>query len=274
MGALVADRDLFDLTGRHAVVTGAAGLLGREFADALASRGAKVHLLDRNRDPLEKCASEIARHSLVSPQARVVDITDEGQVHGAIGDIGRVDILVNSAAIDPKFEEGLPRQGHISTYPLDRWEASLRVNLTGAFLMTRECCRVMEIQGESGEGVIVNVSSTYGLRGPDQRIYETDDATTFFKPVDYSVTKAGILGLTRAVAAMYRGTHIRVNSLTPGGTFNGQNEGFVANYSAKTILGRMAIPQDYRGAIMFLCSDASSYMTGANLVVDGGWTAF
>jgi NAD(P)-dependent dehydrogenase (short-subunit alcohol dehydrogenase family) len=270
----MTEPDLFDLSGRHALVTGAAGLLGREFADALASRGAVVHLIDVAGEALDEVATDIGRRAAVRPHAHVVDITDEGQVRDVVDEIGRADILVNSAAIDPKFEPGFPRQGHISTYPLASWEASLRVNLTGAFLLTRECCRVMETQGEAGEGVIVNVSSTYGLRGPDQRIYETGDETTFFKPVDYSVTKAGLLGLTRAVAAMYRDTRIRVNSLTPGGTFNGQDEAFVENYSAKTILGRMALPEDYRGALMFLCSDASSYMTGANLIVDGGWTAF
>lgn len=270
----MTERDLFDLSGRHAIVTGAAGLLGREFADALASRGAVVHLVDVARDALGEVAADITTRAAARPHLHVVDITDEDQVRGVVEEVGQVDILVNSAAIDPKFEPGFPRQGHISTYPLASWEASLRVNLTGAFLLTRECCRVMETRGEAGEGVIVNVSSTYGLRGPDQRIYETAEGSTFFKPVDYSVTKAGLLGLTRAVAAMYRGTGIRVNALTPGGTYNGQDDDFVENYSAKTILGRMALPEDYRGALLFLCSDASSYMTGANLVVDGGWTAW
>ena len=252
----MTERDLFDLSGRHAIVTGAAGLLGREFADALASRGAVVHLVDVARDALGEVAADITTRAAARPHLHVVDITDEDQVRGVVEEVGQVDILVNSAAIDPKFEPGFPRQGHFSTYPLASWEASLRVNLTGAFLLTRECCRVMETRGEAGEGVIVNVSSTYGLRGPDQRIYETAEGSTFFKPVDYSVTKAGLLGLT------------------PGGTYNGQDDDFVENYSAKTILGRMALPEDYRGALLFLCSDASSYMTGANLVVDGGWTAF
>ncbi len=266
----MGDDRLFDLTGRHAVVTGAAGLLGRQFADALAAQGATVHLLDLAADAVEEVAADIATRSPVPPEWIPVDVTDEDGVRAAIERVGRVDILVNSAAIDPKFEPGQPRNGHLSTYPLDRWNASLNVNLTGVFLTTRECCRNMEPRGE---GVIVNISSTYGLVGPDQRIYVTEGGDEFFKPVDYSVTKAGLLGFTRAVAAMYRGTGIRVNALSPGGAHNGQDEEFVRNYSARTILDRMAQPSDYRGAIVFLCSDASRYMTGANLVVDGGWTA-
>lgn len=265
--------DPFDLSNREAIVTGAAGLLGREFAAALADRGATVHLLDLDAPAVHDVAGQLAANSAVRVVPRVVDITDEAAVRREIEAIGRVDILVNSAAIDPKFEPGRPRQGHLVDHPLAQFEASLRVNLTGAFLMTRESCRVMETQGERGEGVIINVSSTYGLTGPDQRIYQAPGREPFWKPVDYSVTKAGILGLTRAVAAMYRETDIRVNALTPGGTFNGQEDDFVRAYSARTILGRMAEPADFRGAIVFLCSDASRYMTGANLVVDGGWTA-
>jgi NAD(P)-dependent dehydrogenase (short-subunit alcohol dehydrogenase family) len=132
----------------------------------------------------------------------------------------------------------------------------------------------MERQGDRGRGAIVNLSSTYGLVGPDQRTYRAGERQTFVKPVDYSVTKAGILGFTRAVAAMYAGTEIRVNALTPGGTYNGQDDEFVERYSSRAVLGRMADPGDYRAAMVFLCSDASRYMTGANLVVDGGWTAW
>lgn len=270
----MADPDPFDLTGRRALVTGAAGLLGREFARSLAEHGATVHLLDLDGPAVERLAEELAPVAAAPPVAVPIDITDEDQVRSVVDALETVDVLVNSAAIDPKFEPGMPAPGHFSTYPLALWEASLRVNLTGAFLLARESCRRMQEQGPGGRGVVVNVSSMYGLVGPDQRLYEGPDGREFFKPVDYAVTKAGILGLTRAMAAMYRGTEIRVNALTPGGTFNGQDDEFVERYSARTILGRMAQPEDYRAAMLFLCSDASRYMTGANLVVDGGWTAW
>lgn len=270
-------RELFDLTGRRAIVTGGAGLLGRRFASALVDLGATVHLLDRDGDAAAKAAADLA--SPGGPGAAVAvacDITDEHGVAGAIGEVaagGPIDILVNSAAVDPKADGagGLADAG-FSDYPLAAWRRSMDVNLTGTFLVTREVCRVMEQQG--AVGVIVNISSTYGLAGPDQRIYERPDGTRSFKPLDYSVTKAGVLGFTRALAAHYRGTGIRVNALTPGGAFNEHDDDFVAAYSARTILGRMARPDEYRGAIAFLCSDASSYMTGANLIVDGGWTAW
>jgi NAD(P)-dependent dehydrogenase (short-subunit alcohol dehydrogenase family) len=270
---------LFDLTGRRAVVTGGAGLLGRQFAAALVDLGATAVVLDHRADAGEKVAGELAHRG--SAVAAACDITDEDDVASCIGGIaddGPIDILVNSAAVDPKAD-GAAASGSGATladagftdYPAAAWRRSLEVNLTGTFLVTRAVCRVME---QRGAGVIVNISSTYGLAGPDQRIYERADGTRSFKPLDYSVTKAGVLGLTRALAAHYRGTGIRVNALTPGGAYNEHDDEFVAAYSARTILGRMARPEEYRGAIGFLCSDASSYMTGGNLVVDGGWTAW
>lgn len=275
MGPARTVGDLFDLTGRRAVVTGAGGLLGSVFAQTLAEQGALVVLVDIDDAALARAHHEVgeARSSVLH-----LDITDGPLVDEAIAQLattGPIDILVNSAAIDPKVEPGSTGpQGHLTTYPLDAWEDSLRVNLTGMFCMTRACCRVMQHQGQQGRGVITNISSTYGLVGPDQRIYgKADGAQVFVKPVDYPTTKAGVLGFTRAVASLYRGTEIRVNALTPGGAQHRQDDEFVRNYSDRTLLGRMATADDYRGPLAFLCSDASAYMTGANLVVDGGWTA-
>jgi NAD(P)-dependent dehydrogenase (short-subunit alcohol dehydrogenase family) len=272
-------RELFDLTGRRAVVTGGAGLLGRRFASALVDLGAATYVLDRDADAAAKAAGELAGTDGGAGTAAAVacDITDEADVDRAIGEIaagGPIDILVNSAAVDPKAEAGATTlaDGGFTDYPVDAWRRSMDVNLTGTFLVTQAVCRVMERHGTAG--AIVNISSTYGLAGPDQRIYARSDGTRSFKPLDYSVTKAGMLGFTRALAAHYAGTGVRVNALTPGGAYNEHDNEFVAAYSARTMLGRMARPDEYRGAIAFLCSDASSYMTGANLIVDGGWTAW
>jgi NAD(P)-dependent dehydrogenase (short-subunit alcohol dehydrogenase family) len=271
-------RDLFDLTGRRAIVTGGAGLLGRRFAEALVDLGATTVVLDRHGDAADKVADELAPRG--HAVAAACDITDEADVARCIGALaadGPLDVLVNSAAVDPKADASdaggaasLADAG-FTDYPAAAWRRSLDVNLTGTFLVTRAVCAVME---RHNRGAVVNISSTYGLAGPDQRIYERSDGTRSFKPLDYSVTKAGVLGFTRALAAYYRGTGIRVNALTPGGAYNEHDDEFAAAYSSRTILGRMARPEEYRGAIGFLCSDASSYMTGANLIVDGGWTAW
>ena len=198
-------------------------------------------------------------------------------VDKVLADFGRIDVLVNSAAIDPKFDtEAATRgiaPGSFEDYPLDRWNDALAVNLTGMFLVTQACVKPMLQQ--TGKGSIINICSTYGLKGPDQRIYRRGDGSQLaFKPLCYSVTKAGVLGFTKYLAAYYRGTAIRVNALTPGGVFNGHSETFAANYANKTILGRMASKDEMNGALLFLASDASSYMTGNNVIVDGGWTAW
>ena len=156
-------------------------------------------------------------------------------------------------------------------YPLQNWQASLHVNLTGTFLATQAAVQQMLKQGS---GVVVNICSTYGLAGPDQRIYQREGQPPEYKPVDYSVTKAGILGFTRYLAAYYGDRNIRVNALSPGGVYNQHDEEFAQAYSARAILGRMANIDEMNGAMLFLCSDASSYMTGSNLIVDGGWTAW
>lgn len=183
-------------------------------------------------------------------------------------------MLVCSAALDPKFDSAHAGQ-HRNTfedYPAEMWRQALDVNLTGLFLCAQAAVRPMLAQNH---GVIINICSTYGLVGPDQRIYrQPGEDEQSYKPVYYSVTKAGVLGLTRYLATYYAGKNIRANALTPGGVFNNHDEVFVRNYSARTVLGRMAHGDEMNGALLFLASDASSYMTGANLVVDGGWTAW
>jgi NAD(P)-dependent dehydrogenase (short-subunit alcohol dehydrogenase family) len=271
--------DKFDLKGRVAVVTGGAGLLGAEFCRALAEAGASVAVVDLNQAAAGKVAADLTG---AGGRVRAVpaDITSPGSVADLVAatlkEFGRLDILVNSAALDPKFDPAAVAKGltpgRFEDYPLELWNAALNVNLTGMFLVTQACVGPMLEQGKKGS--IINICSTYGLNGPDQRIYVKDGQRLAYKPVYYTVTKAGVLGFTKYLAAYYMGTEIRVNALTPGGVFNDHDETFTANYSAKTILGRMARKDEMSGALLFLASEASSYMTGGNVVVDGGWTAW
>ena len=272
-------QEKFDLSGRVAVVTGGVGLLGAEFCRTLAEAGAAVAVVDLNISASQTIADSLAS-SGYQALAVPTDITQPDAVNAAVENVlstfGRIDILVNSAALDPKFDPDAVNKGitpgAFEDYPLDLWNSALNVNLTGMFLMTQACVKPMIEQGKKGS--IINICSTYGLNGPDQRIYVKEGRRVAFKPVYYTVTKAGVMGFTRYLAAYYAETEIRVNALTPGGVFNNHEDYFVKNYSAKTILGRMAKKDEMNGALLFLASDASSYMTGNNVVVDGGWTAW
>lgn len=267
----------FDMTSKTAVVTGAAGLLGQQFSLALAQAGASVVLADLSEETVAQRAQSLRQQGFKALGVSV-DVTDpesnKAMVEAALNQYGSVDVLVNSAALDPKFDPAnLNSQGAnaFEDYSLESWRQALDVNLTGMFLATQASVAPMLRQGQ---GVIVNIASIYGLVAPDQRLYERPDGTRSFKPVYYSVTKAGVLGFTKYLAAYYAGKNIRVNALTPGGVYNEHDEVFTAQYSARTILGRMANIDEMSAAMLFLCSDASSYMTGGNLVVDGGWTAW
>jgi len=291
---------LFDLNGRVAVVTGGAGLLGKQFCQVLSQAGALVVVADldgRGAREVSQNLQSIAadgRHLSID-----VDVTSpesvQSMVNLTLNTCGRLDILVNSAALDPKFDQstlasarspaggGQPSAwGSFEDYPLELWNHAIQVNLTGPFLCSQAAARPMLAQGQ---GVIVNIASIYALVGPDQRIYQKaaesspdafrpPDAVHPHKPAYYSVTKAGILGLTRYLATYYAGKNIRVNALSPGGVYNNHDDEFLQAYSTRTVLGRMARADEMNGALLFLTSDASSYMTGANLVVDGGWTAW
>jgi 2-deoxy-D-gluconate 3-dehydrogenase len=273
----------FDLTGRVAIVTGGPGLLGKEFCRTLAEAGASVVVADINADAVNSVTTALIEkgfHAL----GVATDVTQFESVQALFQEtlqtFGRLDILVNSAALDPKFDPDalaeMAKRGTVSgsfeDYPLESWRSALDVNLTGMFLCCQAAVKPMLTQGEKGS--IINICSTYGLVAPDQRIYQREGKQTSFKPVYYSVTKAGVLGLTRYLAAYYAGTDIRVNALTPGGVYNNHDDVFLKAYNSRTIMGRMANKDEMNGALLFLASDASSYMTGSNLVVDGGWTAW
>lgn len=271
--------ELFDLTGRVVVITGGAGLLGQRHGETVASAGGIPVLADIRTDRLEN--DHVGFSERFGPQAAVfgADITDplsvESLVESVLSRYGRVDVLINNAANNPKVESGSDVEfSRLESLTLEQWEADLAVGLTGAFL----CSRL--IGGEMarrGGGVIVNVASDLALIAPDQRLYRKaglPDELQPVKPVTYSVVKSGLLGLTRYLATYWASAGVRVNAISPGGVYSDQPDEFVQRLSNLIPLGRMARVDEYDGAILFLCSDASSYMTGANLVVDGGRTAW
>lgn len=268
--------DKFNLKDRTAVVTGGAGLLGKEFCRTLAQAGALVVVADMNEAAAQQVADTLNREGMRAC-AVGVDVTNpesvRNMVSAALDASGRLDVLVNSAAKDPKFDKSHEGQ-HGNTfedYPVEAFREALDVNLTGMFLCCQAASRPMVAQDH---GAIINICSTYGLVGPDQRIYERPGQPQQYKPVYYSVTKSGVLGMTRYLATYFAGKNVRANALTPGGIYNNHDDLFNNNYSARTVIGRMAHLDEMNGALLFLASDASSYMTGSNLVVDGGWTAW
>ena len=271
-------RSLFDLTGRVAIVTGGAGLLGRQHGAILAAAGAHVVLLDLpSTDPARHADALCAEHGPESLGLEV-DITDEASIEAARRAVqarfGRIDILVNNAANNPKVEDASADKpwSRLEHFPVATWNADIAVGLTGAFL----CSRVFgQDMVSRNAGVIVNVASDLGVIAPDQRLYRQEGLAEDrqpVKPVTYSVVKTGLIGLTRYLATYWSAHNIRVNAISPGGVFAGQPDEFVQRLRALIPMGRMARMDEYQGAILFLCSDASSYMTGQNLIVDGGRT--
>jgi len=265
--------NMFSLKDKTAIVTGALGFLGQKHCEALAHAGANVVVADMNEGEAENFAESLGeKHGGLK-----IDVTSERSLKIARDKIitryGTIDILVNNAAINDMFENpGMAKElSAFENYPLDAFKKSLDVNVTGVFLASQVFGSVM---ADQGGGSIINIASTYGMVGPDQTIYRDESGEqTFYKSPVYPVTKGAVINFTRFLAAYWGNKGVRVNTLSPGGVENGQDGFFIKNYSAKTLLGRMASPKDYQGALVFLASDASAYMTGANLVIDGGWTA-
>jgi NAD(P)-dependent dehydrogenase (short-subunit alcohol dehydrogenase family) len=268
----------FDLSGKTALITGAAGLLGREHATALLESGATVLLTDVSETALAKAQEVLVA---VAGPARihtaVLDVSQPELVAALarqLADAGlRIDVLVNNAAIDPKVkaDSGIVETSRLENFPIEQWDLQLSVGLTGAFLCSQVFGSAMAADGKGG--VILNIASDLSVFSPDQRIYRKSGLAEHLqpvKPVTYSVIKAGLVGLTRYLATYWTEQGVRANALSPGGVFNGQGEEFVARLSALIPLGRMAARDEYRAAIQFLCSDASSYMNGQNVVMDGG----
>lgn len=279
----MADRrvqDFFDLKDRVAIVTGGAGLLGMRHAAAVAECGASPVLVDIDRARTEAAAAKIADECGVPALGLACDITRPEAVTAALASVlerfGRVDILINNAANNPKVEGGGlgGEWSRLENFPLEVWNADVAVGLTGAFL----CAQVFGAEmARRGSGAILNIGSDLAVIGPDQRIYRKDglaDAQQPAKPVTYSVVKAGLVGLTRYLATYWADQGVRANALLPGGVENNQDRAFMAKLTNLIPMGRMAAPDEYKAAVAFLVSDASAYMTGATLSVDGGRTAW
>jgi NAD(P)-dependent dehydrogenase (short-subunit alcohol dehydrogenase family) len=268
--------NLFDLTGRFALITGGAGLLGFQHGAILAAAGAHVVLLDLGLANPQLRAEQLTADHGPDCIGLAVDITSEASLLEArdaiIAKFGRIDILINNAANNPKVEDQKPGQpwSRLENFPLETWNADIAVGLTGAFLCSRIFGQEMV---KRNSGVILNVASDLGVIAPDQRLYRKEGVPEDqqpVKPVTYSVVKTALIGLTRYLSTYWTANNIRVNAISPGGVFAGQPDEFTARLHQLIPMGRMAHKDEYQGAILFLCSDASSYMTGQNLIVDGG----
>lgn len=268
----------FDLRGRTGLITGAAGLLGLEHAAALLESGATVVLTDIAKTGLVSARQSLLRNFPATRiLTRVMNVTQADEIRAVAEELAadgrRVDILVNNAAMDPKVKrgQGLMETSRLENFSLSQWDVQIAVGLTGAFLCSQVFGSAMAKAGNGG--VILNIASDLSQISPDQRLYRRkglSDAMQPVKPVTYSVIKTGLIGLTRYLATYWADQRVRCNALSPGGVFNGQDDEFVRRLTSLIPLGRMARLEEYRGAVQFLCSDASAYLNGQNIVMDGG----
>jgi NAD(P)-dependent dehydrogenase (short-subunit alcohol dehydrogenase family) len=263
-------RELMNLEGRVALITGGAGCLGSTMGETLAELGAHVAVLDLSQDGCEAVARRIRDEHDVGTLPLAVDLADTAAVQAVpdkvLGNLGRLDILINCAALVGSSN----LTGWVSSFEtqsVETWRAALEVNLTAAFVLTQACVPALRT---SGHGSVVNIGATYGVVGPDWRLYE---GTEMGNPAAYAASKGGLLQLTRWLATTLA-PDIRVNAITPGGIYRDHSDPFLSRYTARTPLKRMATEEDFKGAIAYLASDQSAYVTGHNLVVDGGWTAW
>lgn len=262
-------KKLFNLSDKVIIITGAAGMLGSRYAYGLSKQGANVVLTDINFSECKKIEKNIKNSFETDPHSIKLDLTKTKSIKSMVSSVlkkySKIDVLINNAAYqgNPKI-----RTAGFEKLSLDVWKQAIDVNLTGIFL----CCQTVGKQMvKQKSGNIINISSTYGLVGPDQRIYGKSGQNS---AAFYAVTKSGILNLTRYLSAYWQGTGIRVNTFSPGGVENNQDPSFIKKYSSRTPMKRMAKKDEYVGSLIFLASNASSYMTGSNLIVDGGWTAW
>jgi len=272
--------DMFDLAGKVIVITGASGLLGVKHAEVIAAYGGIPILLDLNESVLHSQVESLTTEYAVGAAAYVVDITDELQIQNNLATImesyGKIDGLINNAANNPKIEESEEKNfSRLENFPLQSWMDDVNVGLTGAFLCAKHYGS--KIAENSNGGAIINISSDLGLIAPDQRLYKKDGVAKDLqpvKPVTYSVVKTGLIGLTRYLATYWTDDGVRCNAICPGGVENGQPEAFLQNVSDRIPMNRLARSNEYQSTLLWMLSDATSYLNGAVVAVDGGRTAW
>ncbi len=271
--------DKFKLQNRTAIITGGAGLLGVKHAEAVAEAGGIPILWDINREGVLRHSGEIKEKYGVDSKGFEVDITDTGVVKNSFKEVlkvfNRVDILINNAAYDPKVSDDQKTVwSRFENFTLEMWNKDISVGLTGAFL----CSQIIgSHMAKNGEGVILNIASDLGLIAPDQRLYRKEGVPEDqqpVKPVTYSAVKHGLIGLTRYLATYWAKSGVRANAICPGGIYNNHPDEFVQKLSNLIPMGRMADIDEYKAAVLFLVSDASSYMTGSVMAIDGGRTCW
>lgn len=271
--------NFISIENKVVMLTGAFGLIGKSLSGALLAQGAKLVLLDKDDSQKKLVEEELAmRHGNADFRTCIADICDPDAIVScfaeAVGAFGKVDVLINNAAIDAKFDKSHHTEADLlrfEDFPLSLLERSMDVNIKGLFLMTQAACRQMLVQGY---GHVINVASVYSLVAPNNRLYDHGDGKKRYKPVDYVLTKSVIPGFTRYIATAYAGENIRCNAIAPHGIFQDHDPAFVQRFSELSPLGRMAEAEELTGPFTFLISDASSYMNGTVLTVDGGWTAW
>jgi len=272
--------NLFSLKGKVIVITGAAGLLGKKHAEAIAAFGGIPILLDLSNEKVEKIAIKINNKFSVQSSGYAVDITDEEQIKSNLEAIieryGKIDGLINNAANNPKVEDSSKKDfSRLENFPSDIWNKDIAVGLTGAFLCAKHYG--YNISKNPDGGVIINISSDLGLIGPDQSLYKKEGLTEEMqsvKPVTYSVVKSGMIGLTRYLATYWADKNVRCNALCPGGIENEQSNDFLKKVALKIPMSRLARADEYQGAIIWMLSDAASYLNGAIIPIDGGRTSW
>jgi len=272
--------EVFNLKGKVIVITGAAGLLGRKHAEAIAAYGGHPVLLDLSQTAVDELAEEITQKYAVESAGFAVDIANESQIEANVKAImdqfGKIDGLVNNAANNPKVEDSTDKNfSRLENFPVDVWNQDVAVGLTGAFLCAKHYG--YQIAQNPDGGSIVNISSDLGLMAPDQRLYTKPglpESQQPVKPVTYSVIKTGMIGLTRYLATYWADKKVRCNAMCPGGVENGQPEDFLQDVSSRIPMNRLAQSNEYQGALVWMLSDASSYLNVSIIPIDGGRNAW